>query len=363
VLVALAAPALSMKLGTSGPAILPEDAAPRVAAERLAAGFGGGSASPVEVVLRLSASADSPDARVDVATVKSALDSRPEVLRVLPAQILETSPGSATALLTVITQHGPQSDQVIALVKNLRTDLPSLVGDGSRILVGGEPAQNVDLNDQVGGSVPLVIAWVLVLSFALLLFAFRSILIAAKAVATNLLSVLATYGVLVLVFQEGHGAALVSVAAPGFIEVFLPLFLFCILFGLSMDYEVFLLTEVRAERLRGASCEEATIRAVTSTAGIITTAAAIMVVVFTGFALTSLTPIQAIGFGLAVAILLDATVVRLMLVPAVLVLLGERNWWLPRWLDALLPRPGRVRAHRRLPVPTPQQGLAPVRAG
>ena len=238
-------------------------------------------------------------------------------------------------------------------MKDLRTDLPGLVGDGSRILVGGEPAQNVDLNDQVGGSVPLVIAWVLVLSFALLLFAFRSVLIAAKAVATNLLSVLATYGVLVLVFQQGHGAGLVSVAAPGFIEVFLPLFLFCILFGLSMDYEVFLLSEVRAERLRGASCVEATTRAVTSTAGIITTAAAIMVVVFTGFALTSLTPIQAIGFGLAVAIFLDATVVRLMLVPAVLVLLGERNWWLPRWLDALLPGSGRVRARRRLQLPAP----------
>jgi putative drug exporter of the RND superfamily len=362
VLLILAAPALSMKLGTSGPAILPEDAPPRVAAERLAASFGGGSASPVEVVLQLPAAADSPAARVDVATVQAALDGQPEVLRVLPAQIREASPGSAMALLTVITRHGPQSDQVIALVKDLRADLPGLVGDGSRILVGGEPAQNVDLNDQVGGSVPLVIAWVLALSFALLLFAFRSLLIAAKAVVTNLLSVLATYGVLVLVFQEGHGAGLVSVAAPGFIEVFLPLFLFCILFGLSMDYEVFLLSEVRAERLRDASCLEATTRAVTSTAGIITTAAAIMVVVFTGFALTSLIPIQAIGFGLAVAILLDATVVRLMLVPAVLVLLGERNWWLPRWLDALLPGSGRVRARRRLPLPV-QKDLAPVRRG
>ncbi len=359
----LAVPALSMRLGTSGPAILPADAAPRVAAERLADGFGGGSASPVEVALLLPSAPDAPATRVDMATVRAALTDRTEVLRVLPTQV-RGSRTRTTALLTVVTDHGPQSDQVIGLVKALRSELPRLVDDGTTVLVGGEPAQNVDLNDQVGGSLPLVIAWVLLMSFTLLLVAFRSVLIAAKAVATNLLSVLATYGVLVLVFQEGHGAALLAVAAPGFIEVFLPLFLFCILFGLSMDYEVFLLTEVRAQRLRGATCTEATTHAVRSTAGVITTAAAIMVVVFTGFATTSLTPIQAIGFGLAVAVLIDATVVRLVLVPAVLVLLGERNWWLPRWLDTVLPgssqpRSARVRVPRQHQAPEPDPAPSP----
>jgi RND superfamily putative drug exporter len=344
---ALAVPALSLELGTSGPAILPEDAPPRVAAERLAAGFGGGAASPVEVVVRTGAPADSPASRVGVAAVVSDLWGRPEVLRVLPPQLRQDASGSATALVTVVTRQGPQEEEVSRLVESLRADLPAIVGDDATVLVGGEPAQNVDLNDQVAGSVPLVMSWVLALSFGLLVLAFRSILIAVKAVVTNLLSVLATYGVLVLVFQQGHGAELLSVEAPGFIEVFLPLFLFCILFGLSMDYEVFLLTEVRAERLRGASCRDATARALRSTAGVITTAAAIMVVVFTGFALTSLTPIQAIGFGLAVAVFLDATVVRLMLVPAALVLLGERNWWLPPWLDDLLPGGTRAPVGRR----------------
>jgi RND superfamily putative drug exporter len=250
-------------------------------------------------------------------------------------------------LLSVITAAGPQSSDTLALVERLRDALPPLAGSGAAVFVGGEPAQNQDLNDQVGGSVPKVVGAVLILSFVLLLLAFRSIFIAAKAVLTTLLSVLAVYGVLVLVFQDGHGASLLSVQPPGFVEVFLPLFLFCILFGLSMDYEVFLLTEVRQEYLAGASCRTATLSAVRGTAGIITTAAAIMVTVFGAFAFTSLTPIQAIGFGLAVAVLLDATVVRLVLVPAVLVLLGDRNFWLPRWLDRRLP------GARREPVTGP----------
>ncbi len=335
----LAIPALRLQLGTSGPAMLPADAAPRVAAEQLAQGFGAGMPSPVKILLRNAPAVSvadpvgaRPPAEAVVTAVSEAVLAAPEVVRLAPPQV-----GREVVLLTAVTRAGPQDPAVLALVESLRATLPSVAGTGTEVLIGGEPAQNLDLNDQVGGSVPLVVAVVLLLSLLLLLLAFRSIAIAVKAVLTTLLSVLGVYGVLVLVFQDGIGAGLLSVQAPGFVEVFLPLFLFCILFGLSMDYEVFLLTEVRREFLRGASCVDATRTALRDTAGVITTAAAIMICVFGAFAFTSLTPIQAIGFGLAVAVLLDATVVRLVLVPAVLVLLGDRNFWLPRWLDDLLP--------------------------
>ncbi|RZU54516.1 RND superfamily putative drug exporter [Krasilnikovia cinnamomea] len=341
----LALPALHLRLGTSGPDILAADAAPRVAAQRLADGFGAGRAGPLRVLVAApsatggrDAAPIAPDTRAGVERVARALSARlhtdPEVVDVAPPQI---GADGRVAALTVATKHGPQSAQVIDLVHRLRATLPEVAGAGTTVLVGGEPAQNVDLNAQVGGSVPKVIALVLVLSFVLLMVAFRSLPIALKAVVTNLASVLAVYGVLVWVFQDGHGASLLGVQAPGYVEVFLPLFLFCILFGLSMDYEVFLLTAVRRAHLDGYSTKDAVVRAVTGTAGVIGPAAAIMIVVFGGFAFTTLIPIQAIGFGLAVAVLLDVSVVRLLLVPATLVLLGERNWWLPKWLAALLP--------------------------
>ncbi|GAB1640680.1 MMPL family transporter [Krasilnikovia sp. MM14-A1259] len=345
-LTVLALPALHLKLGTSGPDILAADAAPRVAAQRLAEGFGAGRAGPLRVLVAAPAAAGAdpapvaPDTRATMERIARALSARlhtdPEVVDVAAPQI---GADGRVAALTVATRHGPQSAQVIDLVHRLRATLPGVAGAGTTVLVGGEPAQNVDLNTQVGGSVPKVIALVLVLSFVLLMVAFRSVPIALKAVLTNLASVLAVYGVLVWVFQQGHGASLLGVHAPGYVEVFLPLFLFCILFGLSMDYEVFLLTAVRRAHLDGYRTNDAVVRAVTGTAGVIGPAAAIMIVVFGGFAFTTLVPIQAIGFGLAVAVLLDVSVVRLLLVPATLVLLGERNWWLPKWLGALLPAP------------------------
>ncbi len=330
-LMILAVPALRIELGSSGPSMLPAASPPRVAAEDLADGFGAGVPSPLQVIVQ-SEQPGVPPAPEAIDRIAAAIAAFPEVVVVSPVRT-----GGGSSLMSVVSQDGPQSPNTLRLVEHLRAQLPSVAGPGVVVLVGGEPGQGLDLNDEVGGSVALVVGTVLLLSFLLLLFAFRSIFIALKAVLTTLLSVLAVYGVLVLVFQDGNGAALLSVQAPGFVEVFLPLFLFCILFGLSMDYEVFLLSEVRTEFLNGASCRDATRTAVHSTAGIITTAAAIMVTVFGAFAFTSLTPIQAIGLGLAIAVLLDATVVRLVLVPAVLVLLGDRNFWLPRWVDDVLP--------------------------
>ena len=352
-LLILSVPALRIQLGTSGPSMLPADSPPRVAAEELAAGFGAGVPSPLQVIVQSDEPGVAP-AQDAINGVAAAIAASPEVVSIAPVRS-----GGGSALLSVITRDGPQATDTLQLVEDLRVALPAAAGSGAIVLIGGEPAQNLDLNNQVGGSVPVVVGAVLLLSFLLLLFAFRSIFIALKAVLTTLLSVLAVYGVLVLVFQDGHGASLLSVQAPGFVEVFLPLFLFCILFGLSMDYEVFLLSEVRSAHLAGATCKQATRTAVRSTAGIITTAAAIMITVFGAFAFTSLTPIQAIGFGLAVAVLLDATVVRLVLVPAVLVLMGERNFWLPRWLDNLLPGARRPAIKRVLPAGTASSG--PVR--
>jgi RND superfamily putative drug exporter len=239
-------------------------------------------------------------------------------------------------LISVNTRDEPQSDAVGDLVKRLRATIPRLLPTGAT-WVGGDPGLNVDLNHELGTKMPLIVGLVMLLSYFVLLLFFRSILLPLKAILMNTASVLATYGVITFIFQEGHGQGLLSFVAPGHIESFLPLFLFCILFGLSMDYEVFLLARVREEYLRTGDNTEAVGWGLEHTAGIITSAAAIMVTVFGAFAFASLVPIKTMGLGLAVAVFLDATIVRVVLVPATMRLMGHWNWWLPTWLDRLLP--------------------------
>ncbi|MGZ4143373.1 MAG: MMPL family transporter, partial [Actinomycetota bacterium] len=240
-------------------------------------------------------------------------------------------------LISVNTKHEPQSDAVGDLVKRLRASIPGLLPPGATVDIGGDPGLNVDLNTELGSKMPLIVGLVMLLSYIVLLFFFRSVLLPLKAILMNTASVLATYGVITFIFQEGHGQGLLSFAAPGHIESFLPLFLFCILFGLSMDYEVFLLARVREEYIRTGDNTEAVGWGLEHTAGIITSAAAIMVTVFGAFAFASLVPIKTMGLGLAVAVFLDATIVRVVLVPATMRLMGHWNWWLPRWLDRILP--------------------------
>jgi len=205
-------------------------------------------------------------------------------------------------------------------------------------VVGGDPGLNTDINQEMTGKLIPVVGLVLVLSFIVLLFFLRSVLLPLKAILMNTASVVAAYGLLVFVFQDGHFEGLLSFNGNGNIDSFLPLFLFCVLFGLSMDYEVFLLARIREEYLRTGDNTEAVGWGLEHTARIITSAAAIMVTVFGAFAFARMLPIKELGFGLAAAVFLDATIIRIILVPATMRLMGRWNWWLPGWLDRLLPK-------------------------
>lgn len=356
----LAFPARDLRLGSSGPSILPPDSRPRQASEIVAGAFGEGQVAPVQILVEHRSDVLG-EGFADVAVLAGAIAADPEVVRVdsiatlAPVSTIEearavaASPeaapfvrmmvgnGGRATLLSAITQHGAQSDESGDFVKRMREQLPQTAPSGMEIAVGGDAGLNVDLNDEVTGKMVPVVAMVLILSFFLLMLFFRSILLPLKAILMNLASVLATYGVLVFVFQKGHFEGLLGFESGGHIEAFLPLFLFTILFGLSMDYEVFLLARVREEYLRTGDNTEAVGWGLEHTAKIITSAAAIMVTVFGAFAFASLVPIKSMGFGLAVAVFLDATLVRVVLVPATMRLMGDWNWWLPGWLDRILP--------------------------
>jgi len=223
-------------------------------------------------------------------------------------------------------------------VKHLRKDIvqPAFAGSSARALVTGDTAGNIDFKALINFKTPIVFAFVLGLAFIVLLLMFRSIVIAIKAVILNLLSVGASYGVMVLVFQKGWLLEQVlGFKATGIIESWLPLFIFAILFGLSMDYHMFILSRIKELHEKGLSNEEAVSLGIKQTAGTITSAAAIMVAVFAVFAFTRLIAIKQLGVGLGVAILLDATVIRSILLPASMKLLWEWNWYLPSWLEWL----------------------------
>jgi len=238
--------------------------------------------------------------------------------------------------------------------------IPETLGALPSVEVGvaGFAAESKDFNDQMKSVAPFVFAFVLGFAFLLLLFAFRSLVIAFKAIVLNLLSVAAAYGILVLIFQHGWGKSLLGFEATGGIVSFLPIFLFVILFGLSMDYHVFILSRVREAYDRGASTEEAVAHGIKTTAGVITSAAAVMVCVFSIFGVLSFMVFKQIGVGLAAAILIDATIVRAVLLPASMKLLGDWNWYLPKWLE-WLPRLEGDRSTDDLKVKAPP-ALGPV---
>jgi RND superfamily putative drug exporter len=244
------------------------------------------------------------------------------------------------AIMQVFPTTPPQAESTTNLVHHIRDDVvPAAVdGTGIDVHVGGFTAAAVDVADFYADRLPLLIGAVLVLSFLLLMATFRSVLVPLKAVTMNLLSIGAAYGVIVAVFQWGWGAGILGVGEPGPVESWAPMMLFAIVFGLSMDYEVFLLSRMKEEYDRTGDNATAVADGLASTARVITAAAAIMFFVFAGFVLSIDRAVQLAGMGLAVAVLVDATVVRLVLVPATMELLGDRNWWLPRWLDRFLPR-------------------------
>ncbi|MGI9557675.1 MAG: MMPL family transporter, partial [Solirubrobacterales bacterium] len=328
-LIALAVPALELKTGDSGVSTLPESTQTADGFAILEEEFSGGLASPTEIVI--DGDAESP-------AVRAAID---ELQRTLPdgfgpAAVETNQDGDLTVVSTPVLGDVVE-EPAIGAVRELRDEvIPAAFEEtGADVLVTGQTAVSLDFRELTNTYWPIVIGFVLALSFVLLTVAFRSVVIPITSIAVNLLAVGAAYGLLVLVFQEGWGSEILGFQQTATIEPWIPLLLFTILFGLSMDYQVFLLSRIRERYEESGDNEDAVWFGVATTGRIITGAALIMVAVFAGFAAGRLVPLQQMGFGLAVAILIDATIVRGVLVPATMRLLGERNWYLPRWLEWL----------------------------
>jgi uncharacterized membrane protein YdfJ with MMPL/SSD domain len=327
-LLALAAPVLTLRSGEAGVSTLPDRLAAKQGYLALNAEFPGETTEPVEIVV--DGDAASPAVQAGIERVRAQLATDDLFGRVE----VETNSAGDLTVLTVPIQGDPLAEDAIDAVRELRSEqIPGAFSDpGVEVLVAGDTAESIDESDTMNRWLPIIIAFVLVLSFVLLTIAFRSLVVAGKAIVVNLLSVGAAYGLLVLVFQEGVGNELFGFQQVDTIEAWVPLFLFAVLFGLSMDYHVFLLSRIRERFRQTGDNSDAVAHGVASTGRIITGAALIIIAVFSGFARGDLVMFQQMGFGVAVALLLDATVVRLVLVPAAMELLGERNWYLPSWL-------------------------------
>jgi uncharacterized membrane protein YdfJ with MMPL/SSD domain len=332
-LVLLAVPAFHLKTASPGVTDLPRNLAVIKTYNRIQHAFGGNPV-PAQVVLSTknvdSASVVSAIARLKREALASGQMHQPITVDVNPQHTL-------ARIAVPLAGDGTNTASQEALNALRGSIVPQTVGTVGQAYVTGPTARSVDFNHQLSSRAPYVFAFVLGLAFLLLLWNFRSIVIPATAIALNLLSVGAAYGVLVSVFQGGWGLVHVHGVHHGPITAWLPLFLFVILFGLSMDYHVFILSRIREGHDRGLSTREAIRSGITHSAGVITSAAVVMVAVFSTFATLSLTSMKQLGVGLAVAIFLDATIVRGLLVPAVMSLLDERNWYLPHWLDRVLP--------------------------
>jgi RND superfamily putative drug exporter len=330
-LLACASPIFGMHIGTSGPTLLPERFEARQGFAALQRYFPAATANPVEIVVAKGAS--QPAAEQALARLRASLASDP---RFGPGQI-ERSPNREVAMLSVPVRGDPSGDAAVAAVRHLRsTTVPAAFENtDAQVLVGGTTSENIDYFDSVIGPAPWVIAFVLGLTLVFLTVVFRSLVVATTSVVLNLLSVGAAYGLLVLVFQHGFASGLLGFNQVDTIEAWVPLFLFSVLFGLSMDYQVFLLSRIRERYDETGDTTDAVTFGVSSTARIITGAALIIVAVFAGFAAGELVMFQQMGFGVAIALLIDATIIRSVLLPSVMHLLGRWNWYLPRWLDWL----------------------------
>jgi RND superfamily putative drug exporter len=346
VLLAAASSVVDMKQGEVGITSLPDGLMSKDAYIVLQDEFGFGQDLPAIVVI---------DGQSDDAAVRTAISRLEDAVAADPAfatSMLETHPEANLAILRIHLAGDALNGQSLEAVTRLRENIIPHVFDSApaEVLVTGKTAQLVDLNDVTNTYMPIVIAFILGLSFLLLTVAFRSIVVPLKAILLNLLSVGAAYGLLVLVFQKGVGAELFGFQQVEVIQTGLPLFLFAVLFGLSMDYHVFLLSRVRERFMETGDNNEAVAYGLRSTGRLITGAALIMVAVFSGFALGDIVGMQQMGFGLAVAVFVDATIVRSVLVPASMRLLGKWNWYLPNFLSWL--------PDLRLEGPTPTQAPA-----
>jgi putative drug exporter of the RND superfamily len=342
VLIALTAPVLGLRYGFPDDGNNPPGSTTREAYDLVSRGFGPGSYGPLLLAADLSGGESA-----------SSLDALVTRLRETPGVAFATeprvSPDGEAAVMSVMPAAKPQDEATAELVRRLRDAvIPSAVSDGPRVYVGGVTAVSIDQSEYVANRIPLFIGGVVLLSFVLLLFAFRAPLIALKAGVMNLLSVGAAYGVVALAAEGGAFGSLLGIDVETPVPPFIPVMMFAILFGLSMDYEVFLLSRVREEYLRTGETHAAVTNGLAKTARVITAAASIMVVVFLAFLVSTEVFLKLMGLGMATAIFVDATVVRMVLVPAVMQLLGRANWWIPGWLDRVLPR---VDGEVRRPLP------------
>ena len=332
-LVAITAPVLDMRTGLADDGTAPESTTYRQAYDLLADGFGEGFNGPLTIAIDGSESGGIDAADLDRLT--AAIAATDDV-----AFVAEPAVNAAgdTAVVTVFPTTSPQDEATEALVRTLRTDLlPGIAGEGVETFVTGNTAGFIDISDKLGARLPWFIGAVIGVSFLLLMVVFRSVLVPFKAAIMNLLSIGGAYGVVVAVFQWGWGNELIGVDATVPVSPFLPMIMFAILFGLSMDYEVFLLSRVREEFVRTGDSHRSVVHGLASTARVITSAALIMMSVFSAFLLTPDVEVKMFAVGLTVAVFVDATVVRMIFVPSSMALMGDANWWLPGWLDRLLP--------------------------
>jgi RND superfamily putative drug exporter len=329
-LAALSAPVMALRLGFPDEGTLPESRTERQAYELVADGFGPGLNGPLVVAVDLAGDRGAAD------SLAAAIAADPGIAAVAPADVDEAA---GVATIVAFPTTAPQDDATFATVQRLRSDVfPDVLGESPATAhVGGQTASFGDVADRVSQRLPWFIAAVVVLSVLLLMLVFRSVLVPIKAALLNLLSIGAAYGVLVMVFQWGWGKELIGLESTVPIVSFIPMFMFAVLFGLSMDYEVFLLSRVREDYVTTGDNDASVISGIAGTARVITSAALIMICVFAGFVFGEDPVIKMMGLGLAVAIFVDATIVRIVLVPATMKLMGDANWWLPGWLDRLLP--------------------------
>src|SRR4051812_5013293 len=339
-LIALAIPALQMKVVTSGIRQLPQDIPIIVTYDKVKAVF------PTEgVTATVVVEADDVRSGAVAAGITALRSEVKDSKAFLPGtEVIYSKDGTVAQINVPTPGNGNDAASVHALDVLRDQIIPATVGQvpGTTVNVSGDAASSKDFASQLTSRLPLIFAFVLGLAFVLMLVTFRSIVIPIKAIILNLLSVGAAYGVLVLVFQQGHGESLLGFTSNGGVSNWLPLFLFVVLFGLSMDYHVFILSRVRELYDRGMSTDEAVRQGISTTAGTVTSAAAVMVGVFACFVTLSFLDFKEMGFGLAVAVLIDATIIRGVLLPASMTLLGDWNWYLPRWLQ-WLPRVGAER--------------------
>ncbi len=346
-LVGMTAPILDLRLGFPDEGTLPESSTQRRAYDLVAEGFGPGINGPLVIAVDIS-----DDATI-VQPLADAVAADPGIAAAVAA---DTNLDAGVATILAFPTTAPQDQATVDTIERLRSQIFPRVLEGSpaRAHVGGQTAVVTDTAEKVSDRLPIFILAIVFLSCVLLAVVFRSIVVPLKAALLNLLSIGAAYGVLVMVFQWGWGASIIGLETTAPIISFIPMFMFAVLFGLSMDYEVFLLSRVREEYLETGDNESSVIHGIASTARVITSAALIMISVFLGFVFGADPSIKMVGLGLATAIFIDATVVRMILVPATMKLMGDANWWLPPWLDRILPRV-QIEGQSNLPEPEMEQ--------